>query len=148
MMMRAVFLTLGATAWWFVVVGTLGCAAGPAIGEGTTGEGRPVAAEAPPCAALSEAACLESERCTLEVVEGEDSDGKAIPEGTGGYRCRAAEGPCETGFRQGSHSAEECVARSGCQFIPGRCYCPPGVVCICGGGPPPRCAEEHPGEAP
>jgi hypothetical protein len=143
MMMRSVFLGLRASAWCLVVLGTSGCAAVPATGQEPPGTAKP-----PPCATLSEAACLESERCTLEVVEGEDGAGKAIPEGTGGYRCRAAEGPCEIGFRQGSGSAEECAARPGCRFIPGRCYCPPGVVCICGGGPPPRCAEEHPDEAP
>jgi hypothetical protein len=107
---------------------------------GSLEDAPPAAAEdekAPPCRELTEAACLESGRCTLEVIEGEE-----IPEGTGGYRCRPAQGPCEAGFRQGSDTAETCEAKPGCHFVPGRCYCPPGVVCICGGGPPPTCREE------
>lgn len=83
------------------------------------------------CADIGEAACLESADCTLvldETVEG-------------GYRCRPAKPPCETGFRQGSDTEETCEAQGECRFQPGNCYCAPGVVCICGGGPPPTCTD-------
>ncbi len=84
------------------------------------------------CAELSEKGCLDSATCTL------------VPqaEAQRGYLCREARPPCETDFKQGTDRAEDCVAKSGCTFDPGRCYCAPDVVCICGGGPPPRCIPE------
>jgi hypothetical protein len=83
------------------------------------------------CARLTELACIDSDRCTLAVTE----------DGSREYVCREAAGPCETGFRQRGNDADACEAKSGCRFVPGRCYCSPDVTCICGGGPPPQCVE-------
>ncbi|MCB1033733.1 MAG: hypothetical protein KDD47_07860 [Acidobacteria bacterium] len=95
------------------------------------------AQEAPPaCSELGELQCMESADCTLLLDD----------EAEGGYRCREAVPPCETGFKQGSDSAEACTAKAGCVFQPGRCYCRPDVVCICGGGPPPSCVAAETAE--
>jgi hypothetical protein len=89
-------------------------------------------APAPDCARRPEGACLDSTDCTLILDE----------EAQGGYRCQTAVPPCETGFRQSTGTAEECEEKAGCHFVPGRCYCSPDVVCICGGGPPPQCSAD------
>jgi hypothetical protein len=83
------------------------------------------------CSELAETPCRKSPDCTLVQDESQGS----------GYLCRAAQGPCEQGFRQEGNSREECEEREGCRFEPGDCYCPPEVTCVCGGGPPPRCVE-------
>ncbi len=81
------------------------------------------------CVSHDQASCLDSPDCTL-ILDSEES----------AYRCRQATAPCELSFRQAADTPETCEARAGCRFEPGRCYCPPDVNCICGGGPPPRCA--------
>ena len=83
------------------------------------------------CGDLTELQCGSSELCTLILVG----------EMTGEYVCRPPEGPCETGFRQSSDTAESCEAKEDCSYVPGVCYCPPDLVCFCGGGPPPQCLE-------
>jgi len=80
---------------------------------------------------LAELQCINSGESTLILVG----------EAPGVYVCRAAEGPCEQGFRQRIDTAEMCEAKEGCVFDPGFCYCPPDLVCFCGGGPPPQCVE-------
>ena len=80
----------------------------------------------PACAELDEIACLESDGCVLVLV-GEEGEG---------YLCREAENDCE---RQPTQ--EGCREMPGCEWDPGQCYCPPGVLCACGGGPPPICRE-------
>jgi len=86
---------------------------------------------APRCGDLTELQCINSGECTFIL----------LGEMTGDYVCRPAEGPCEPGFRQRSDTAESCEAKEGCSLIPGVCYCPPDLVCFCGGGPPPQCME-------
>ncbi len=81
------------------------------------------------CGVLSELQCINSGVCTLEFA---DPD-------TGTYLCRDAADSCEQGFRQRTDTAATCTERGGCRFVPGFCYCPPDVVCVCGGGPPPTC---------
>lgn len=96
-------------------------------------------AEATSCEGLDQTPCRKSPDCTLVQDESAES----------GYRCRAAEGPCEEGFRQEGSSREECENREGCRFQPANCYCPPEVTCVCGGGPPSRCAgAAEPSAAP
>jgi len=90
----------------------------------------PVAELADACAGLDEMQCITSDECTLIFTEEERE-----------YRCRAAEGRCERGFRQHEGDAEACEAKEGCRYVPGQCYCSPDVTCICGGGPPPQCVE-------
>jgi len=82
------------------------------------------------CARLTELSCLESTACTL------------VQDAPSSYTCRSAANACEAGFRQTIDSADDCEAESGCAFDPGECYCPPGLVCICSGGPPPQCVTE------
>lgn len=42
-----------------------------------------------------------------------------------------------------SGSREYCEKQEGCKYIPpGPCYCPPNVVCACGGGASPKCIPE------
>jgi hypothetical protein len=85
----------------------------------------------PRCDDLTELQCIDSGECTLILVS----------EMTGEYACRPAEGLCEPGFLQRSDTAQSCEAREGCSFVPGVCYCPPDLVCFCGGGLPPQCVE-------
>ena len=80
------------------------------------------------CAELTEQECLDSPGHTL-VIAADD----------GGYQCRVARDQCESGFIQSKHGIGECGADSSCEYETSRCYCPPDVVCICGGGPPGRC---------
>lgn len=77
------------------------------------------------CASLGPDACIAASSCTLDHAEGQP------------YACRAAAGPCEEGLAQSDRAA--CEARAGCEWDPGRCYCPEDVECFCGGGPPPLC---------
>ncbi|SRR5258706_6220537 len=85
-----------------------------------------------PCNEATELECLKSAECTLvqAAVHGK-------------YTCRAAAGRCEIGFRQAGDSdiQKDCEARPGCEFRSASCYCPPGVDCRCGGGPPAQCLE-------
>lgn len=84
------------------------------------------------CASFDEGRCLDTAECTL-VQEAEK----------GPYLCREAAPPCETDFNQAKDTADACTAKQGCRFESGYCYCAPGVTCICGGGPPPRCLAEE-----
>ena len=59
------------------------------------------------------------------------------------YQCVRARNHCESGFVQDKHSAKECEAKPGCRHDPGRCFCPEGLQCICGGGPPQSCRLEE-----
>ncbi|MFN0253560.1 MAG: hypothetical protein ACKV2T_42225 [Kofleriaceae bacterium] len=110
----------------------------PAVQPPDAGSAR--APSGPPlCSTLSRAACLESDHCTLVLL------------GNNVYRCRADEGPCEIGLRQGDRKA--CEAKPGCAFDTGTCYCPcegaartltveeksSGCACVCGGGAPSMC---------
>ena len=94
------------------------------------GEGDPTSPQLPAdCGALSELPCINSSACTLVLADG----------GVGVYLCREAADACERGFRQRTDTRAACEAKPGCRFVPGVCYCPPDVTCVCGGGPPPRC---------
>ncbi len=81
------------------------------------------------CASLSELQCINSAACTLELTTGS----------TGVYFCRVAADSCEQDFRQGIDTQAICEEKPGCQFVPGFCYGPPDVTCVCGGGRPPTC---------
>jgi len=88
------------------------------------------------CNTATEQECIESAKCTL-VQNGEH----------GKYTCRDAIGHCEIGFRQaGAHEdiKQTCEAKPGCEFHGANCYCPPGLECFCGGGPPAQCVERTP----
>ena len=78
------------------------------------------------CFVATESRCLASAKHTLW------QDGQR-------YVCRRAVSECERGFVQEKHGPEDCEALGECEFVPGQCYCPPQVVCVCGGGPPSRC---------
>ena len=93
------------------------------------------------CTDLTELECAISLGCIVQLEEGEGS----------GYICRAAEGICEQGSVQVSSDLypaspipdleAACVAKTGCAFEHGDCYCPPvpTLLCVCGGGLPPMC---------
>jgi len=57
----------------------------------------------------------------------------------GEYICRAPANHCEAAFIDRGCNQQACEAEAGCEFDPGRCFCPSGVTCVCGGGPPPAC---------
>ena len=79
---------------------------------------------------LGETRCLESPDHVLELQRSAFSE----------YRCRKAANYCEQGFVQSLHGQDACEAKPGCAYQPGECYCPPDVVCVCGGGPVSQCA--------
>lgn len=81
------------------------------------------------CLSSTELACIESRECTLFLA----SDSPTT------YTCRPTADRCEEGFSQRNDTQADCEAESGCLFTPGNCYCPPDLVCVCGGGPPPQC---------
>ena len=81
------------------------------------------------CAPISDYQCLDSPNYTYAKVDPSPL----------GYKCRRARGLCERGFIQSEHTAEQCEANSRCEYVPGACYCPPEVQCICGGGSPGQC---------
>jgi N-acetylmuramoyl-L-alanine amidase len=72
------------------------------------------------CAALDDSACWADASCIL------DASG-----------CHSPVTRCETTFVQGGTSA--CDSEPGCSLIQQPCFCPPGRVCVCGGGAPPTC---------
>ncbi len=80
-----------------------------------------------PCESMGEAECIKANNC---VLEGDRTDP---------YHCRKALDDCEVRFSQQGAGKSDCLAMPGCKFDPGSCYCPPPNVCVCGGGPPPRC---------
>lgn len=84
------------------------------------------------CQQLSEQACFSSAACTLT----KDNNTK-------GYQCRPAKDHCELLFRQSDDTRETCEAKDGCEYVPASCYCPPGVICICGGGEPAQCRSRN-----
>lgn len=84
----------------------------------------------PTCESASEAECIVSSECTLVVASDRPGD----------YACVAARNECEEGFFQRDASAEHCESKAGCRFVPAQCYCPPDLVCVCGGGTPAQCA--------
>src|SRR5262249_14394818 len=55
------------------------------------------------------------------------------------YFCRAAKDSCEQLTNDGGQAA--CEQASGCKWSPGSCYCPEGISCLCGGGPPATCRK-------
>ena len=81
------------------------------------------------CVSSTESSCIASRECTLFLA----SDSPVT------YTCRPTADRCEEGFSQQSNSQADCEADSGCRFTPGSCYCPPDLVCVCSGGPPPQC---------
>lgn len=90
-----------------------------------------LAAEPNSCASLTELQCIKSSECTLSPVE------------INKYICRAATGKCELDFIQFENSKQSCETKQGCKYVPGNCYCPPDMLCRCGGGPPPKCVEQE-----
>ena len=84
------------------------------------------------CQQLTEKTCLTSAACTLK----KDKD-------TTNYQCLPAKDHCELMFRQSEGTKESCEAKQGCEFVPAQCYCPPDVICVCGGGEPPLCKSEN-----
>jgi len=59
-----------------------------------------------------------------------------------GYRCQEARNSCEIGFIQALANEASCASKPGCKFVSEECYCPPDVVCVCGGGAPPLCVPK------
>ena len=84
------------------------------------------------CEDLGEKACLDSENCTLALIEERKQ-----------YQCRAVKNECEQGFRQRGGTQVDCEAKADCHYTPGKCYCEPDLTCICGGGPPPLCGVRN-----
>ncbi|WP_143534401.1 hypothetical protein [Roseovarius albus] len=41
---------------------------------------------------------------------------------------------------QSQKTVAQCHSQTGCAYVPaGECFCPPDVLCVCGGGEPPNC---------
>lgn len=84
------------------------------------------------CQQLAERDCLASAACTLKKVKNSTV-----------YQCLPAEDHCELLFRQSEGTKEICEEKQDCEFVPAKCYCPPDVYCICGGGEPPQCKSKN-----
>jgi len=78
----------------------------------------------------AETACFESSTDNLVLA-------------TEGYQCLPAEHSCEQDFSQREDGREKCERRDDCRYLPGVCYCPAGVVCVCAGGPPSVCLAQN-----
>jgi hypothetical protein len=78
------------------------------------------------CDGLARDKCRDTAGCFLDYSGQPD-----------GYSCRAAKNDCERATSSGGMST--CQAMSSCTWEPGSCYCPEGMLCFCGGGPPPTC---------
>jgi hypothetical protein len=78
------------------------------------------------CDSLPRDTCRKTVGCFLDYGGQVDS-----------YFCRAANNACEQLTNSGGESA--CESAPGCTWVPGGCYCPDGLECFCGGGPPPMC---------
>ena len=74
------------------------------------------------CDQLGETACIETHDCVLELGPNDS------------YQCRPTRNHCERMV-----DPESCIEDDSCAWDPGFCYCPPEVLCGCGGGPPPVC---------
>lgn len=84
------------------------------------------------CSSLSVNSCIASKECTLEHNSGD-----------GTYRCRTSTNPCEKDFSQDNDTRQICESRQGCKYQAAKCFCPPGVECVCGGGTPAMCILEN-----
>ncbi len=96
-----------------------------------TGENRSQQKDQDNCSALSIGVCLSSRSCVVEPDTGSQQ-----------YLCRRAKNSCESDFSQLVDKAEVCEAKDGCKYQPAKCFCPPGIECVCGGGPPAMCIPE------
>jgi hypothetical protein len=85
------------------------------------------------CSLLAPDACLLQEGCFLDHL------GEYV------YRCRPVLTDCEKITNSGGRT--QCESKEACSWDPGRCYCPEGSVCKCGGGPPHSCSERCAGFA-
>lgn len=105
----------------------------------TTASWLPVhAASQTACTAMDRLACTSSPACISVLAEDKT------------YQCRQIVNSCQafrqsrffdTGILDTDYDAKaDCEARTGCSFVlAGPCYCPPGISCFCGGGPPSDC---------
>ena len=84
------------------------------------------------CPALGLRECVSTPGCFLDCESQEPK--RCFP-----YRCRKAEGECESKYAQWELTKGICEAIPGCAFEPAFCFCPGPENCMCGGGPPPRC---------
>src|SRR5262249_53067184 len=84
-----------------------------------------VGAELDMCAFLSELACIKSADCKLVQLRAEAGSP---------YKCRSNANACEVGFVQHTPSKAACESNRDCVFQSSSCYCPPDVICRCGGG--------------
>jgi hypothetical protein len=100
-----------------------GCLLIPVVAAGSEGKS---------CSQATELECIQSTQCTLVQTQVREK-----------YTCRDSVGRCETGFRQSAdHNIQkDCEAKPGCEFKAAKCYCPPDLLCFCGGGPPAQCVE-------
>ncbi len=127
-MMRQLFLTALVLA---VLPACSGSPSSPSSDPVTEPGGQQAASPQGACATRSELACLDSPDCTLQ-LEGDN------------YSCVDPANDCEVGFVQGDGTRESCD-QPGCDFVPAQCYCPPGLTCVCGGGPPAQCVPSTDG---
>ncbi len=74
------------------------------------------------CSGLDDVACWTDRSCILDASS-----------------CHSPATRCETGFSQGAPSS--CEEKPGCTLVQEPCFCPPDVVCVCGGGAPPTCVS-------
>ncbi len=75
------------------------------------------------CEKLYQKACMEEPRCAY----------------TGKF-CRPTNDPCEIAWLELEGTLASCESMTACDYIKAeQCYCPPDVICVCGGGAPEQC---------
>ncbi len=111
----------------------------------TGGTPMPSQAQSLACVDRDLVSCVGSSDCMLSSIANQTAS-----------MCTTPVDRCQIGFRQSILDAtgqtidnelqqvtiQQCKARIGCAYVPAeQCYCPPDVVCVCGGGAPPTCVE-------
>lgn len=87
------------------------------------------------CAALQVRDCIATRGCVLDCTNTDKL--RCSP-----YVCRPARNACEGSMPQQKLTHETCVAIGRCMYQAPGCFCPGPALCVCGGGPPPRCMEK------
>jgi len=97
------------------------------------------------CAQTSQAKCLKSTLCILQIHISENKISKNIraDNNVSELRCVAANNQCEKNFMQNNSNSKQCQRNSNCTFRAGNCLCDNNEECDCGKTGPAMCVLNH-----